>query len=157
MTTRERSRTMVKLAFCEPAVLGSLGMGNGGPGFANSPANRPFDVKVAYHTVDTTDDPATAAGQIERIELCRIDAMGTPGCPGTAPWLIFDRPTMVGSIDANKVFRCSTDTVPDPANPGKTISIPRCPGGVEPQVSVRLTDVDWCDTAEAQNGNLPAG
>ncbi len=88
----------VGLVQCEPWVGGTSGDGIG-----NDPADRQIYVRYGLYTKNIADDAGAAADRIERIEICSAadDGMGgvVEDCPGTAPWLIFDRTGGVGTID----------------------------------------------------------
>lgn len=130
----------VRMSFCEPEQSGSEAPMYGGPGFGNTAAERTMNVSLAYHTVDAADDVAAAIALIDKIELCTFTfssptlpatEMDVPvmTCPGTAPWVLFDRAAGIGAIDPAHVAAGS--------NPAKPI------------VPIVPLPLDWHDAAQA--------
>jgi hypothetical protein len=124
----------VAISLCEPVASGSLSQGNSGDGYGNTAADRTMEVFPVYFTADAGDDPQEAADLIERIELCTLDGSGNESCPGTDPWLVYDKAAGIGSISLDDIY-----------------DGPKAAKGVK---SVRIAGLplDWADPALAGTG-----
>ncbi len=141
-------------------TAGSLGPGNEGPGFFNSPFHRSYMLSIMYHHDQASDTSVSAAiDKIGKVEVCWIDTVTQElSCPG-GTWVIFDR-SVAGATPPVPSVVSRPCLVQDEAlegqDPTRKSPIVRCPPcakfvydqkAVIPAVVGGNTVFDWGDNA----------